>query len=1167
MPAPADLPQSANPPATGSRRSDAADHIPGGLRRRWAGLFAAVMAALGVLVGLNIHSAWQADASSRADSAIALRLETLLTLVNDAETGQRGYLLTGDTRYLTPYETARRAMPDLLVDLTRRLRQQGRIEPLRHLATLADARMAILTETVTLFRTGDTAAALAIVRTGRGIELMRQLRAEQRQLVAAETAAADAAHDTTVRTALLAGAGAIVLLAAPLLVLLMIRRDRRAALRQLSESEAQLRTIVETVPVGIVLAELPNGRIVGGNSYVEKLLRHPVLPTPALDGHGEWVAFHADGRRVAAHEYPLARMALAGEENPSLEVHYQRGDGTRAWMQILGRPVRDSGGELIGGVVALVDVDGERRARQALADSEARFRAMLNAVPTLTWECDPSGRITWLSEGWERYCGLPAAEIMQRGWSATLHPDELEQGLTLWHTALASGEGYTRRRRVRRASDGMWRWHQVSVHPVRRPDGTVQRWVGSVTDVHDLIEARSALGERETVLALFVERAPAALAMFDTEMRYLAVSRRFITDLLPGTPLEPADLIGHSHYEVFPDVPDRWRRNHQRVAAGESLSAQDDPYPRADGRTDWVNWELTPWRRPDGSVGGILMVNEVVTQRRQAALDLAHSQARLRMALEAGQVGTFDWDLRTGTLTWDERLRRLFGLPADAPISIEVFYACLHPDDVAPVSTLLEAALDPAQGGSFQAEYRVIGQLDRSERHVAARALVTFADGVAVRMAGVALDVTPLRRATQVLAREAQQLELLAERRGRALAESELRLAEAARMEALGRLAGGIAHDFNNVLQTVDGRLDLAMRLLPRDPERVRQHLDAAVIAVARGSAVTGRLLSFARRGELRAEAVAPAALLEDVAEILRPTIGRGITVVIVADPALPPLLADKAQLEAVLVNLANNARDAMADGGRLTFRADAVQPDSPDRPDGLAPGGFIRLAVEDEGEGMPPAVLARITEPFFTTKPRGKGTGLGLAMARGFAEQSGGLLRVASHPGMGTTVTLLLPQAGATPLVGAPAAFGPDPLPDKATVLIVEDEPDVRELFAAELEEHGFDTAEAQDAAMALRLVDAGLRPDVVMTDLSMPGELNGIGLLLALRRRLPRLPAVLVTGHLGEADADHLAAAEAGGPFALLRKPADGVALLDRITRVLTAGGRGGGSVEERG
>ncbi|MEO8713718.1 MAG: ATP-binding protein, partial [Acetobacteraceae bacterium] len=241
---------------------------------------------------------------------------------------------------------------------------------------------------------------------------------------------------------------------------------------------------------------------------------------------------------------------------------------------------------------------------------------------------------------------------------------------------------------------------------------------------------------------------------------------------------------------------------------------------------------------------------------------------------------------------------------------------------------------------------------------------------------------------------------------------AQTRLAHAQRMQALGQLAGGVAHDFNNVLQAVSGGMRLIERRLDDRPA-VTHLLAQMTEAVARGAAVTGRLLGFARGDELTAESVDAIALLEELREVLAHTIGTGIAIRVEAADSLPPLQADKRQLETVVVNLATNARDAMAGEGTLTLAAaaDRAVPTCLH----LMPGDYVRLSVTDTGTGMDAATLARATEPFFTTKPAGQGTGLGLAMARGFAEQSGGAILVESEPGRGTTVTLWLPRADGT--------------------------------------------------------------------------------------------------------------------------------------------------------
>jgi len=372
------------------------------------------------------------------------------------------------------------------------------------------------------------------------------------------------------------------------------------------------------------------------------------------------------------------------------------------------------------------------------------------------------------------------------------------------------------------------------------------------------------------------------------------------------------------------------------------------------------------------------------------------------------------------------------------------------------------------------------------------------------------------------------------------------------RTEALGRLAGGVAHDFNNVLQAVLGG---AKSIKRRSPDSGIQRLAGMVIdAAERGASVTRRLLTLARRGELRTEPVQLSDVLAGLQEVLTHTLGAEIEVRIEAPHPLPPILADKWQLETVLVNLSVNARDAMAPlgGGTLTLSAEAktILPSGAPADD-LKPGTYIRIAVEDTGLGMDAATLARATEPFFTTKSDSKGTGLGLAMAKGFVEQSGGALRITSVRGLGTTVTLWLPCAEteakrASAAEAKPAQDNEPPLAHARglRVLVVDDEILVRTALADDLAALGWTVVIAASGAEALAHIERPEVLDLLVTDLAMPG-MDGLALIRAARERKPRLPALLLTGHAGDAHAELLGLAEANGPFAMLRKPAHAEAM----------------------
>ncbi len=403
-----------------------------------------------------------------------------------------------------------------------------------------------------------------------------------------------------------------------------------------------------------------------------------------------------------------------------------------------------------------------------------------------------------------------------------------------------------------------------------------------------------------------------------------------------------------------------------------------------------------------------------------------------------------------------------------------------------------------------------------------------------------------LRQLNQDLKRRVEQE--VAEREA-----AQLQLAHAQRMEALGQLAGGIAHDFNNVLQAIQGGGALIERR-PADPEGVRRLARLITDAAGRGAGVTRRLLAFARRDHLRAEPVNPAELLTDMHEILAHTLGAGIEVRLKVAPHLPMLMADRGQLETVLVNLATNGRDAMPEGGTLTLAAyaETVGHDQATQRAQLAPGAYVRMAVTDTGLGMDDATLAHAAEPFFTTKPVGQGTGLGLAMASGFAAQSGGGFDIRSKPGQGTTISLWFPVAEAG--IAAEAVGEDSPLADggnRARLLLVDDDAIVLETIAEQMEAAGYGVLTAPSGQAALALLESGEAVDLIVSDLSMPG-MGGIALIQQAQRQRSGLPAILLTGFAGNA-AEIAIGGAVSGTFSLLRKPIDGTQLAERVAALL--------------
>ncbi len=379
-------------------------------------------------------------------------------------------------------------------------------------------------------------------------------------------------------------------------------------------------------------------------------------------------------------------------------------------------------------------------------------------------------------------------------------------------------------------------------------------------------------------------------------------------------------------------------------------------------------------------------------------------------------------------------------------------------------------------------------------------------------------------------------------------------IAQAQRMEALGRLTGGFAHDSNNLLTAILGTVHLLERHLGPDMDaRAGRLLGAMREAVNRSASLNRSLLAFARRQKLDPVSLDANALVQDFAPLMRRAIGEGQTLVLVLEPDLPPCRADAGQLETALLNLVTNARHAMPEGGTITLETRRARLDAvllQDNPDAL-PGQFIAVSVKDTGLGMDRTVKERAFEPFFTTKPPGRGTGLGLSQVFGFVRQLGGHVGLESTPGIGSRVTLYLPESDApTPQRhAAPAESGWLAPPARARVMLVEDDPEVREVASQMLEDAGLQVTAMPDGTKALDRIRRGEPFDVLFSDIIMPGGLDGIALAEAARALRPGLPVLLTTGYAGRG------AFSSTHAFEVLSKPYEQAALVKRIGALLAA------------
>jgi signal transduction histidine kinase/ActR/RegA family two-component response regulator len=389
-----------------------------------------------------------------------------------------------------------------------------------------------------------------------------------------------------------------------------------------------------------------------------------------------------------------------------------------------------------------------------------------------------------------------------------------------------------------------------------------------------------------------------------------------------------------------------------------------------------------------------------------------------------------------------------------------------------------------------------------------------------------------------------------------ALRATEERLYQSQKMEVVGQLTGGIAHDFNNMIQAVSGGLTLLERRIASGRmDELGRLLDEMRRALNNAAGLTNRLLAFSRRQALQPERVRPDELIGGMREFLQRTIGPEIRLRLQLRDGLSDVICDAHQLEGALMNLAINARDAMPEGGELTISVADRNLTAQDLAgqDQVNPGDYVEIAVSDTGSGMTPEVLERAIDPFFTTKPTGQGTGLGLSQVYGFVRQSGGFLRIESEPGHGTKVLIAMPGSPRTPgvskLLARSDAGLAAPFSARGAVLVVEDQADIRAQFVEVLTDMGCEVVEAADGLEGLRIVDQRPHLDLLVTDVGVPG-LNGRQLADAARTAMPALPVLFVTGYAGAA----LDAVQLPDGMEVLRKPFALDELAARVAAILS-------------
>ena len=581
-----------------------------------------------------------------------------------------------------------------------------------------------------------------------------------------------------------------------------------------------------------------------------------------------------------------------------------------------------------------------------------------------------------------------------------------------------------------------------------------------------------------------------------------------------------------------------WAGNPDKLAASGPEPGRLTPRKSFEAWKQVTHGRARRWTPPDlASAGDVQRAIEAEALRR-VRTTLQGVEERLGFALTAGSLGTWEIDPGVPILQASALMKAQFGVPADATLDYEQMLAAILVEDRAGYRLKLTREL--AHDSSFNAQFR-IRRPDGSERWIEQRGRRVQRPGHRPTLTGVSVDITARKQIEAELAQYRDKLEVLvgertaeleaalATLRGEVLEResTEQTLRQSQKMEAVGQLTGGIAHDFNNLLTIISVSLEMMQAgLAGGDPPRagldeaalrnLNRHAEVARRSVGRATALTQRLLTFARMQVLTPQAVDINAMVTGMQDLIVRTMGSTIEVRLVLDGEIDSTFCDINQLENALLNLCLNARDVMPDGGRLTIQTANVNFDHGyvERHADVHVGHYVALWVTDTGAGMAPEVMARAFDPFFTTKPAGQGTGLGLAMVYGFVRQSEGHARIDSEPGAGTTICLYLPthmQSGGNLGVGRNT-------PRESTVLVVEDEAALRSLITEWLRGRGYVTYEAADGPTALRFLQSDLHVDLLVTDVGLPG-MNGQQLADEARRRQPGLKVLFTTGYLGEA------------------------------------------------
>ncbi|MCL6308952.1 PAS domain-containing protein [Pseudomonas syringae] len=792
--------------------------------------------------------------------------------------------------------------------------------------------------------------------------------------------------------------------------------------------------------------------------------------------------------------------------------------------------LHDEQGAHLGFVKIFRDRTAEHLAVEALLEAETRLRSAQAAGGIGLFVVDMATNRLHPTPEFARIYGLPVAE--------SYLADQVEALVLAEDTSLVSTAARRQRGdfisdveyRIRRADSGELRWINRTAKMEFDQAGEPIRFSGTARDVtahREAINAQIASDARYSLLFDNIDDGFCIIEFVDGPNGPLSDYNH--VEANPGYERQTgiAGIVGQTIRGLAPDEADGWVELYGEVLRMGNPMRFERYFAAADRVIEVSATRVESVAKPQVS-----LLFRDITARKRAETLAAENIERVQLALEAGAIiGTWFWDIRTGAFIVDESFTWAMGLNqtvVQERLTLAQVTESVHPDDKPGLMAAIDAAI--IRGGHYMHQYRT-RRSDGRYYWVEANGRVSQAvDGTALTFPGVLIDVdarvsmeAERDRAIAALRSLTDNLEQRIEERSAELMRSEELLRQSQKMEAVGQLTGGLAHDFNNLLAGIIGSLEMmGVRLGQGRVKDIDKYMSAALSAAKRAAALTHRLLAFSRRQTLDPKITDVNALVQGMVELVQRTVGPGIAVKVVGSDDLGLARVDPSQLENALLNLCINARDAMPKGGKIVIETANrwIDKDAGSRQD-IPEGQYLQLSVSDTGYGMSADVVRKAFDPFFTTKPIGQGTGLGLSMIYGFAKQSNGQVRIHSVVGEGTTVSIYLPlhqgtveraEAASSPNLGVVAGAG-------ETVLVVEDEPTVRLLVTDVLDDLGYIAVEAADSAGGLRVLQSNTRIDLLISDVGLPGGLNGRQMADAARVIRPDLKVLFITGYAGNA------------------------------------------------